>query len=572
MTEKTLWYRAASVQNPFGVWKLLPPEMESERVLLRHTETGKILCPVHCKWENYTAESEFLVKCDCGNSVRGFVVPWVLPKQYNQEFLQNRGVIVLTEEHESWLRKEREKINEQCRKESSGPCDVEGVPYDKVLFSLESDNDSCQVLIGSRSIDRDKFNSLNEGNLTLTKIPENAWGEAYFFKGHRFSSSSKKRLSLRENIDFYSSCCYPSKSDEKLIPALVIKKIEETTAFIVDSYCGRKITLSRNLFNGLDLLNAASHFPYEANMFMLACKIGFPDWLDRSDPNIFNNLCAKLGLKSFSVLRKIFDHNPVVVVWYKNLHDMGFRDVNIISDILSLFDKTVASKEFKDFNNIRGGWTAGDLRKDAAKKLPTTFFESINSYSVNKENDNPFIFFCGYSIPLRGERATWNSLNREPGLDKYYLVDTARMFCRYFTDLNAEERESVLKNGFTKRTHDMLSNIVHNLKHKNHVFAYTKEQKNLEDDIDGFTFKLPLDSSTMHLIGSSMHNCVFSYWEQVLNGSCTIVYAVKDESYEACIEVSGNRRVIQARSDYNGLLEGSIAEAFKKWKKRHRLI
>ena len=103
----------------------------------------------------------------------------------------------------------------------------------------------------------------------------------------------------------------------------------------------------------------------------------------------------------------------------------------------------------------------------------------------------------------------------------------------------------VLKQGFTVNVHNTLSNIVRNLKEENQSFIYTEAQKKLEDEIDGYKFILPVDSNTMHTLGAVMHNCVFSYWERVFEGKCTIVYAMLNDQYKACIEVTApNKRTL----------------------------
>lgn len=68
MRERKMWYRSASEENPFGIWKNLPLEKYENRVILRHSENGKIFCPYHSAWENYTTDDEFSVTCEWGKS------------------------------------------------------------------------------------------------------------------------------------------------------------------------------------------------------------------------------------------------------------------------------------------------------------------------------------------------------------------------------------------------------------------------------------------------------------------------------------------------------------------------
>lgn len=98
MRERKMWYRSASEENPFGIWKNLPLEKYENRVILRHSENGKIFCPYHSAWENYTTDDEFSVTCERGKSFSSLVIPW-LPQKEPLEIPETRGVIILTKEN-----------------------------------------------------------------------------------------------------------------------------------------------------------------------------------------------------------------------------------------------------------------------------------------------------------------------------------------------------------------------------------------------------------------------------------------------------------------------------------------
>ena len=92
----------------------------------------------------------------------------------------------------------------------------------------------------------------------------------------------------------------------------------------------------------------------------------------------------------------------------------------------------------------------------------------------------------------------------------------------------------------------------------------------LEDDIDGYSFRLPKDSYQLCEIGTTLHNCVASYGKSVLQKECAIVYTQKDGQYKICIEVRG-KEIVQERIDRNespGEEENSVLE---KWHERHAL-
>ena len=131
-------------------------------------------------------------------------------------------------------------------------------------------------------------------------------------------------------------------------------------------------------------------------------------------------------------------------------------------------------------------------------------------------------------------------------------------------------RKDILEDGFTRFNHDALEKISYNMDCREITFKYTGEQKKLEDDIDGYSFRLPKTSIQMCEIGCSLHNCVASYAERVDSKDCTIVYARKDGAYKICIEVCENR-VMQELIDRNAQPTAEERAVLAKWHERHGL-
>ncbi|MBO5117523.1 MAG: PcfJ domain-containing protein, partial [Treponema sp.] len=102
----------------------------------------------------------------------------------------------------------------------------------------------------------------------------------------------------------------------------------------------------------------------------------------------------------------------------------------------------------------------------------------------------------------------------------------------------------------------------------NIVFKYSNEQKKLEDDIEGFSFRLPKDSYQLCEIGTALHNCVASYAENVQKQECTIVYVQKNGEYKICIEVRGNE-IVQERIDRNASPSEEEKAVLEKWHDSH---
>lgn len=133
-----------------------------------------------------------------------------------------------------------------------------------------------------------------------------------------------------------------------------------------------------------------------------------------------------------------------------------------------------------------------------------------------------------------------------------------------------ELKKDIFEDGFTKFNHDALSNISYKIRNKKIEFKYTQKELKLEDDIDGFSFRLPKDSYQLCEIGTSLRNCVASYAENVQNKECTIVYAKKDDKYKLCIEVRG-KEILQERANHNSAPNEEEMSVLLKWHERHGL-
>ena len=277
--------------------------------------------------------------------------------------------------------------------------------------------------------------------------------------------------------------------------------------------------------------------PCEPNLYAVLMnkelhELKFSFNYDRSDTNVLNKFLQKAQISDHRVLRKIYAGHPTILLLCMRLHDSGFRDIN-------LYNRVIESEENRE-----------EIRYLDRKAL---------------------VFFSQYSIKKRGELATMNTLLRKSEDEGPYMKDDALcMFRSYFRHIPKELRKDILEDGFTRFNHDALAKISYSVENRNITFKYTGEQKNLEDDIDGYSFRLPKTNMQMCEIGSALHNCVASYAEIVESKECTIVYAEKDGEYKICIEVRG-KEVCQERIDRNAPPADEEKQVLAKWHERHGL-
>lgn len=258
-------------------------------------------------------------------------------------------------------------------------------------------------------------------------------------------------------------------------------------------------------------------------------------WPRRKDPLIYKRFCKKAKIKNSRIVRKCYLERPLSLLTYLAIKDAGFTDINLYNRVLL------------DQEN-------------------SNLFDSVNKEALKK--------FSRFSIKRRGELCTMNTLLKKSGASIHFdreKKDGIEMFARYFKNIPETLKNDILQNGFTSFNHDALSNISYQVRNKKIVFTHTEEEMRLEDDISGYEFRLPKDSYELCEIGTSLHNCVASYADQVEEKECTIVYATKDGGYKLCIEVRG-KNVYQERTDHNGRPDKDARAALNEWHRRHGLM
>lgn len=401
--------------------------------------------------------------------------------------------------------------------------------------------DSKFPVYSSEAIERPSFISetiffdMKEGNISFDfdsnsepwRLKQNSHKEFLPFELH------DKILQLLGNLEFYfypqSVLCAAYKKLSEL--AKKFTGLSEAPATI--NYLSEENTKPRYLSE----MYVLTKLPCEPNLYEVLMNkelndLKFNFKYDRSDTKVLASFLQKAHLKDYRILRKVYAKHPIVLLLCMRLHDSGFRDIN-------LYNRVIESEENRE-----------EIRHLDRKSL---------------------IFFSKYSIKKRGQLSTMNTILRKSEDVDYFMKDDAFcMFRSYFRHIPEELRKDILEDGFTRFNHDALCKVSFSTENRNITFKYSGEQKNLEDDIDGYSFRLPKTNMQMCEIGTALHNCVASYAEIVEGKECTIVYAEKDGEYKICIEVRG-KEVCQERIDRNEAPTGEEKAVLSKWHERHGL-
>lgn len=401
--------------------------------------------------------------------------------------------------------------------------------------------DSKFPVYSSEAIERPSFISetiffdMKQGNISFDfdsnsepwRLKQNSHKEFLPFELH------DKILQLLGNLEFYfypqSVLCAAYKKLSEL--AKKFTGLSEAPATI--NYLSEENTKPRYLSE----MYVLTKLPCEPNLYEVLMNkelndLKFNFKYDRSDTKVLASFLQKAHLKDYRILRKVYAKHPIVLLLCMRLHDSGFRDIN-------LYNRVIESEENRE-----------EIRHLDRKSL---------------------IFFSKYSIKKRGQLSTMNTILRKSEDVDYFMKDDAFcMFRSYFRHIPEELRKDILEDGFTRFNHDALCKVSFSAENRNITFKYSGEQKNLEDDIDGYSFRLPKTNMQMCEIGTALHNCVASYAEIVEGKECTIVYAEKDGEYKICIEVRG-KEVCQERIDRNEAPTGEEKAVLSKWHERHGL-
>ena len=401
--------------------------------------------------------------------------------------------------------------------------------------------DSKFPVYSSEAIERPSFISetiffdMKQGNISFDfdsnsepwRLKQNSHKEFLPFELH------DKILQLLGNLEFYfypeSVLCTAYKKLSEL--AKKFTGLSEAPATI--NYLSEENTKPRYLSE----MYVLTKLPCEPNLYEVLMNkelndLKFNFKYDRSDTKILASFLQKAHLKDYRILRKVYAKHPIVLLLCMRLHDSGFRDIN-------LYNRVIESEENRE-----------EIRHLDRKSL---------------------VFFSKYSIKKRGQLSTMNTILRKSEDVDYFMKDDAFcMFRSYFRHIPEELRKDILEDGFTRFNHDALCKVSFSTENRSITFKYSGEQKKLEDDIDGYSFRLPKTNMQMCEIGTALHNCVASYAEIVEGKECTIVYAKKDGEYKICIEVRG-KEVCQERIDRNEAPTGEEKAVLSKWHERHGL-
>ena len=249
--------------------------------------------------------------------------------------------------------------------------------------------------------------------------------------------------------------------------------------------------------------------------------------------------------------------------------ELGFRNQEAIDILLNADNSLIFSDivfqygAFCDYIMTEAEMVLG--RKDFSEKN-FTFVESLQILE-----DIKFLFELFDEITCA--KVTADLLTQEP-----MIMDAFN----YFKILSNENllSEAIIKKigreGLTTYNHDMVMRTYRQAhpeekeQFKNQPIVYSQAEENLKWEKNGYKFCLPEDTDRLVDIGYKMNICVgHLYRDKAASKECTIVYAIKGDEYELCIEIqkkdNQHFKLIQKSAFSNRSPKGELLKTFNEW-------
>lgn len=211
---------------------------------------------------------------------------------------------------------------------------------------------------------------------------------------------------------------------------------------------------------------------------------------------------------------------------YKWFHACGLRDVNVMNRIIDHY-----IDEYDAPYNVNEAYYMQDAKMASLMRI-------ARRYCINTSDGQ--IKFVKWALKGRNANSIYQFIKSAFDNESYLLTDSARMY-NALANVNYELPANT---GTLKELHDALSALNNKRRFSNLQIEYSDAEKELEMDLDGYSFRLPKDTDSLYDIGRALNICVGSYGRRAAAKSCTIVTMSKDDKYVACIELKASKKDI----------------------------
>ena len=124
--------------------------------------------------------------------------------------------------------------------------------------------------------------------------------------------------------------------------------------------------------------------------------------------------------------------------------------------------------------------------------------------------------------------------------------------------------------GSLKEIHGRLMRFERQICSPNRKISYDEDEIKLEEELDGYSFRLAENTDALHSIADEMDICVSAYANAAVNKVCTIMTMEKGGRRLACMELrkkDGTFAMVQLKAKYNGPVKET--SPVRKWAEKH---
>jgi len=280
----------------------------------------------------------------------------------------------------------------------------------------------------------------------------------------------------------------------------------------------------------------------------------------------YREICRLLEIHPPKSLRRAYTFNPYAVVWYMYLQECGISDINLMQPFFGLHERILnvplrrfyfSRKEktirFVGDTEEKGWWNKGVL---------------LWHWELAK-------FYCQWLLQ-QGRKKKFLRWLREASQGAELHVwqwDILRAFQEHYEDLSDQVKNRLLREGLTRRVHDIISLDVRKNFHRltNVVMEYPPAILAYECSINGYEFRLVKETRILFDISSVLENCVVTYRKAVIDRESIIVSVQYEGEYVACIELQQENHIVQALGKYNRWLVGELLLVCRAWARHCQL-
>ncbi|WP_407400443.1 PcfJ domain-containing protein [Anaerovibrio sp.] len=280
----------------------------------------------------------------------------------------------------------------------------------------------------------------------------------------------------------------------------------------------------------------------------------FDEIFTREEKNNYKIICDLLEIKPPKSLRKAYAFNPYAIVWYMIFQQWGIKDINYLHKFFYL-DIGIANMYLHRFYY------------DRKEKRVTRDVALMHWLALE--------FYCKWLLEQKGEKRMlkWLYVTSKEESMTQLKWDILFSFSDHHKKLSEEVIQRLLKDGLTDYVHDAISTEVTALAEnwEETKIKYNKIEQTYACKINGYEFKLLLNTKMLSKLGAAFNNCVATYRDRILRHESVIIYVMNKEEYLACIELQKGCHIVQASGKYNSRLNREVNNVCYYWAKYHHL-